>query len=47
MELYNLKEDPFEENNIIAENNTIFQKLNAYLMSRIQEGGKVPWQKPD
>jgi hypothetical protein len=47
MELYNLKEDPLEENNIIAENNAVFQKLNAYLMSHIQEGGKTPWQKPD
>jgi arylsulfatase A-like enzyme len=47
MELYNLKEDPLEENNIIAENNAVFQKLNAYLISHIQEGGKTPWQKPD
>lgn len=47
MELYNLKEDPYEENNIIAENNEVFQKLNAYLMSHIQEGGKTPWQQPD
>ena len=47
MELYNLKEDPYEKNNIILENKEVFQKLNAYLMSHIQEGGKVPWQKPE
>lgn len=47
MELYNLKEDPYEKNNIIMENKEVFQKLNAYLMSHIQEGGKVPWQKPE
>lgn len=47
MELYNLKDDPYEKNNIILENREVFQKLNAYLMSHIQEGGKVPWQKPE
>ncbi|SMD45772.1 Arylsulfatase A [Aquiflexum balticum DSM 16537] len=47
MELYNLKEDPREENNIIDQNQKIYQKLNNLLMSYIQEGGKTPWQRPD
>lgn len=47
MELYNLKEDPREENNIIDQNQKIYQKLNNILMSHIQEGGKTPWQRPD
>ncbi|WP_339925605.1 sulfatase-like hydrolase/transferase [uncultured Cyclobacterium sp.] len=47
MELYNLKEDPSEKDNLIAENTEVFKKLNAYLMSHIQEGGKVPWQQPE
>ncbi|MEX0881918.1 MAG: sulfatase-like hydrolase/transferase, partial [Cyclobacteriaceae bacterium] len=47
MELYNLKEDPKEERNIIEQNQKIYQKLNALLMTHIQEGGKTPWQRPD
>ncbi|MFO7826814.1 MAG: sulfatase-like hydrolase/transferase [Cyclobacterium sp.] len=47
MELYNLKEDPKEENNVIEQNQKTYQKLNALLMSHIQEGGKTPWQKPE
>lgn len=47
MELYNLKEDPKEENNVIEQNQQIYQRLNGLLMSHIQEGGKTPWQQPD
>lgn len=47
MELYNLKEDPREENNVIEQNQKTYQKLNALLMYHIQEGGKTPWQKPE
>lgn len=47
MELYNLKEDPYELTNVIAEQPEIHKKLNSILMIHIQEGGKVPWQKPD
>lgn len=47
MELYNLKDDPKEENNVIEQNQKMYQQLNALLMAHIQEGGKTPWQKPD
>ncbi|MEX2514350.1 MAG: sulfatase-like hydrolase/transferase [Cyclobacteriaceae bacterium] len=47
MELYHLKEDPKEENNVIKQNPKIYHKLNTLLMAHIQEGGKTPWQKPD
>lgn len=47
MELYNLKDDPKEENNVKKENQKIYQQLNGLLMSHIQEGGKTPWQQPD
>lgn len=47
MELYNLKDDPREENNVIEENPKIYHQLNAFLMTFIQEGGKTPWQRPD
>ena len=47
MELYNLKLDPMEENNVIGENEDIYTELNVLLMKHIQKSGKVPWQKPD
>jgi arylsulfatase A-like enzyme len=46
-ELYNLKDDPMEEKNVIKDNPKIYQQLNALLMSHIQEGGKTPWQQPE
>jgi arylsulfatase A-like enzyme len=45
MELYNLKDDPLENNDLIKSNPEINKKLNGLLMQHIQEGGKVPWQK--
>jgi len=45
MELYNLREDPKEEHNVIEQHQQIYQKLNGLLMSYIQEGGKTPWQR--
>jgi arylsulfatase A-like enzyme len=45
MELYNLKEDPLEKNDLIRSNPDVYKKLNGLLMQHIQEGGKVPWQK--
>lgn len=47
MELFNLKEDPLEKQNVIKGNPKVYQKLNNLLMARIQEAGKVPWQKPE
>lgn len=46
MELYNLKEDPFETNNVIDKEPEVFDELHALLMGNIQRGGQVPWQKP-
>ncbi|WP_245802927.1 sulfatase-like hydrolase/transferase [Cyclobacterium lianum] len=47
MELYNLREDPGEEMNVIEENSEIYKQLNALLRFHIQEGGRTPWQKPE
>jgi len=47
MELYNLKEDPMEENNVIEKEPDVYEELNKLLMLHIQKAGKVPWQKPD
>lgn len=46
MELYNLKNDPLEKENIISENQSIYVELNKKLMQHIQQGAKVTWQKP-
>jgi arylsulfatase A-like enzyme len=44
-ELYNLKNDPKEEKNVISENEEKYRELNEILMQHIQAGGRVPWQK--
>lgn len=46
-ELYNMAEDPQEKNNLIEKEPEKFKELNALLMKHLQEGGKVPWQRPD
>ncbi len=46
MELYNLKNDPMESQDLIKAEPEIFKELNNLLMQHIQEGGKTPWQKP-
>ena len=47
MELYNLKNDPAEENDLIKSEPEVYQKMNSLLMQQTQEGGKTPWQKPE
>jgi arylsulfatase A-like enzyme len=47
MELYNLRDDPQEQINVVDQQPEIHRKLNSLLMQHIQEGGKVPWQKSD
>ncbi|HEV7351084.1 sulfatase family protein [Telluribacter sp.] len=46
MELYNLKDDPMETRNVLKEQPEVYKKLNSLLMLHIQNGGRVPWQKP-
>ena len=47
MELYNLKTDPKEENDLIKSEPAVYKEMNNILMQHIQEGGKTPWQKPE
>lgn len=45
-ELYNLKSDPQEQNNLADKNRKKFNELAAILRREIQRYGTVPWQKP-
>ncbi len=45
-ELYNLKVDPQEREDLSASEPDKFKELNALMMKHLQEGGKVPWQRP-
>ncbi|MCA9017345.1 MAG: sulfatase-like hydrolase/transferase, partial [Planctomycetaceae bacterium] len=46
LELYNLKEDPLEMNDLANQNRKKFNQLSALLRAEIQRYGSVPWQKP-
>ncbi len=43
-ELYNLKDDPLEENNLANKNRGMYNQLAAALRKQIQRYGTVPWQ---
>jgi arylsulfatase A-like enzyme len=45
-ELYNLKQDPKEQSNLINKERKMFQQLAADLRREIQRYGSVPWQAP-
>lgn len=44
-ELYNLEQDPGEQDNRIGQEEEKYKELNALMMRHLQEGGKVPWQR--
>jgi arylsulfatase A-like enzyme len=46
MELYNLRNDPQEKNNVAAKAPKIFNELSEALRRNIQRGGATPWQRP-
>jgi arylsulfatase A-like enzyme len=46
VELYNLKLDPAEGNNVAATQPKVVDELSAVLRTHIQRRGAVPWQKP-
>ncbi len=46
LELYNLKDDPQETKDLANERKDVARKLGAGLRIRIQQGGSVPWQRP-
>lgn len=47
LELFNLKQDPSESNNLAGKLPKRVNTLNALLRKQIQQQGQVPWQKPD
>lgn len=46
-ELYNLKDDPKEENNLAVKRRPLMSKMAADLRRHVQRGGAVPWQAPE
>lgn len=46
LELYNVKNDPQEKNNVIAANRKVAQELSAAIRQHQQRGGQTPWQPP-
>jgi arylsulfatase A-like enzyme len=46
LELYNLREDPGETNNLVEERRGVRNRLADRLRYHIQRGGRVPWQPP-
>ena len=44
LELYNLKDDPQEQNDLADKNRQMVQRLNHELRKEIQRYGAVPWQ---
>jgi arylsulfatase A-like enzyme len=46
LELYNLKDDPQERNNLATRNKKVVNELATALRAHIQRGGATPWQKP-
>lgn len=47
LELYNLKDDPQEKNNLIGKAPKVFRELATALRRHVQIGGATPWQKPE
>jgi arylsulfatase A-like enzyme len=46
LELYNLKDDPQERDNLIEQRPQVARELQNALRGHIQRGGAVPWQPP-
>ncbi len=44
LELYNLENDPKEEQDLSKKAPKIFQELRTALQAEVQKGGKTPWQ---
>ncbi|MDB5391887.1 MAG: sulfatase [Planctomycetaceae bacterium] len=47
LELYDLKNDPREQTNVIAQRPRLARELETALRVHIQRGGATPWQRPE
>jgi hypothetical protein len=46
LELYQIRDDPQERNNLAATQPKILAELASALRAHIQRGGATPWQRP-
>ena len=46
LELYNLKTDPQEQQNVAKKAPKVFREMSEALRGQIQRGGATPWQRP-
>lgn len=46
LELYNLKDDPEEKEDLTGREKQVMGRLSAALRAEIQRGGRIPWQPP-
>ena len=46
LELYNLKDDPQEKDNLFAKNQKVARELQTALRLHVQRGGATPWEPP-
>lgn len=44
LELYNLKDDPLEREDLALKEKRVFNEMSAALREQIQRGGAIPWQ---
>jgi arylsulfatase A-like enzyme len=47
LELYNLKDDPQEKNNLARARPAVVRELQAALRQHVQQAGATPWQPAD
>ena len=47
LELYNLKNDPQEKNDLMGKAPKVFKELSDAMRRHVQTGGSTPWQKLD
>jgi arylsulfatase A-like enzyme len=47
LELYNLREDPREQTNVIGQHQKLAREMQRALSTHIQRAGSVPWQRPE